>query len=111
MLSSVLERYAREHKAPLPKGALLARCEVVEGAFWVTQPLPAGVGLGHQIPVGPWAGPRHVQRRAGRVVHRRGPTRRLRGTAEAATAPPTAGATATAANATEKRNPFDANDR
>jgi uncharacterized cofD-like protein len=31
---SVLERYAREHKAPLEKGALPARCEVVEGAFW-----------------------------------------------------------------------------
>jgi len=31
---SVLERYAREHKAPLAKGALPARCEVIEGAFW-----------------------------------------------------------------------------
>jgi uncharacterized cofD-like protein len=31
---SVLERYAREHKAPLEKGALPSRCEVIEGAFW-----------------------------------------------------------------------------
>jgi uncharacterized cofD-like protein len=30
----VLERYAREHKTPLPLGTLPAGCEVVEGVFW-----------------------------------------------------------------------------
>ena len=30
----VLERYAREHKAPLPLGVMPPGCEVIEGAFW-----------------------------------------------------------------------------
>ena len=30
----MLERYAGEHKAPLPLGTLPDGCEVVEGAFW-----------------------------------------------------------------------------
>ena len=30
----VLERYAREHKTPLPLGDVPAGCEVVEGVFW-----------------------------------------------------------------------------
>ena len=30
----VLERYAREHKLPLPLGTVPAGCEVIEGAFW-----------------------------------------------------------------------------
>jgi uncharacterized cofD-like protein len=30
----VLERYAREHKAPLPLGTMPPGCEVIEGAFW-----------------------------------------------------------------------------
>ncbi len=30
----VLERYAREHKAPLPLGSIPRGCEVVEGGFW-----------------------------------------------------------------------------
>jgi uncharacterized cofD-like protein len=31
---TVLERYAREHKVPLPLGSVPAGCEIVEGAFW-----------------------------------------------------------------------------
>jgi hypothetical protein len=30
----ILERYAREQKAPLPTGDLPPGCELVEGAFW-----------------------------------------------------------------------------
>lgn len=30
----VLERYAQEHKAPLPLGDLPAGCRLIEGAFW-----------------------------------------------------------------------------
>jgi hypothetical protein len=30
----VLERYAREHKAPLALGHVPATCRVIEGAFW-----------------------------------------------------------------------------
>ena len=30
----ILDRYAREHKTPLPLGNLPASCELVEGAFW-----------------------------------------------------------------------------
>ncbi len=33
----VLDRYAREHKAPLPLGALPSRIELVEGRFWLGQ--------------------------------------------------------------------------
>jgi len=29
-----LERYATEHKRPLPLGDIPGNCEVVEGAFW-----------------------------------------------------------------------------
>jgi uncharacterized cofD-like protein len=32
--ADVLDRYAREHKTPLPLGTMPAGCEVVEGAFW-----------------------------------------------------------------------------
>lgn len=32
--NGVLERYAREHKAPLPAGDLPPGCQVVEGKFW-----------------------------------------------------------------------------
>jgi|SRR5579862_252734 len=31
---AVLERYSREHKAPMPKGKIPAHCQVIEGAFW-----------------------------------------------------------------------------
>jgi uncharacterized cofD-like protein len=31
---AILERYAREHKSPLPLGRLPAECDVIEGAFW-----------------------------------------------------------------------------
>jgi uncharacterized cofD-like protein len=31
---AVLERYAREHKLPMPLGKIPSRCQVVEGAFW-----------------------------------------------------------------------------
>jgi uncharacterized cofD-like protein len=31
---AILERYAREHKSPLPIGRLPNDCEVIEGAFW-----------------------------------------------------------------------------
>jgi uncharacterized cofD-like protein len=30
----VLDRYAQEHKAPLPLGCLTDGCQVIEGAFW-----------------------------------------------------------------------------
>jgi uncharacterized cofD-like protein len=30
----VLDRYAREHKAPLPTGTLPLHCDVIEGGFW-----------------------------------------------------------------------------
>jgi uncharacterized cofD-like protein len=30
----ILERYAREQKAPLPMGEIPSGCEVIEGAFW-----------------------------------------------------------------------------
>ncbi len=30
----VLERYAREHKSPLPLGKVPPSCRVVEGSFW-----------------------------------------------------------------------------
>src|SRR5262249_30640038 len=30
----VLERYAREHKAPLPPGKSPPECQVIEGKFW-----------------------------------------------------------------------------
>lgn len=33
----VLERYAREHKAPLPLGTLPAGCQLVEASFWRRQ--------------------------------------------------------------------------
>jgi len=32
--NDVLERYAREHKAPLALGSIPASCQVVEGNFW-----------------------------------------------------------------------------
>lgn len=32
--AAVLERYAREHKMPLPLGQVPGGCEVIEGAFW-----------------------------------------------------------------------------
>src|SRR5207244_2946829 len=31
---AVLERYAREQKAPLPTGQMPSDCQVIEGAFW-----------------------------------------------------------------------------
>ena len=31
---AILDRYAREHKAPLPLGNIQSGCELVEGAFW-----------------------------------------------------------------------------
>jgi hypothetical protein len=30
----ILERYAREHKAPLPAGDIPGDCQIIEGKFW-----------------------------------------------------------------------------